>query len=329
MYDTILVPTDGSGSARRAAAHAAALARCFDATVHVLSVVDVAAAAGPFDAGGVDEGYVQRLEDAATEAVEPIASQIEGAGDVVTAVGRGDPAETVVEYVDDHDVEFVAMGTHGRSGLRRFFLGSVAESVLRGVEVPVLVDRAPDREEAIDGDRDEASGGEREATDGDRSPAPDEGWPDDVEGYDEVLVPTDGSDAAEAAADHGIAIAREAGARVHAVHVVDVGAVSTQPTVSPPTTLIDSLRKRGEEATDGVARQARDADLEAVSRVVEGFPARDLLRYADERDVDLVAMGTHGRSGLDRLLLGSTTERLIRRGSAPVVAVHPEQAAGE
>ncbi len=290
MYDTILVPTDGSDHAVRAAEHARYLARTFDATIHVVTVVDVEAAGGAFDAGGVDEAFVDRLESEGERTVGEIESLLDDAEAVETAVLRGEPSEAILEYAAEHDAELLAMGTHGRTGVRRYVAGSVTERVIRLADAPVLTVRATERSSASD--------------------------------YDDLLIPTDGSEPAAAAVDHGLEIAGRTGARVHAVNVVDVGGLGATPDYTVPAELLSELRSQGEAATEAVADRARDAGLEATTAVKEGHPARDIVQYADDNDVDLVAMGTAGRTGLNRYLLGSTTERVVRHAEQPVLAVN-------
>lgn len=289
MYDTILVATDGSEHAQRAAEHGLALARAFDATVHAVHAVDLHAAAGPFDVGGVSEEFVGRLEQEGEAAVEAIADEAGDAVAVETAVVRGPPAEAIREYAAEHGADLVAVGTHGRSGLERYVAGSVAERVVRRAGAPVLTARATDRGRA--------------------------------DGYDEILLPTDGSENVGVAIDHGLAIARRFDATVHAVNVVDVGDIATASALDPPTELFERFESEGREATERIAQRARNAGLDAVTDVREGTPATGLLEYADANDVDLVAMGTTGRTGPGQHLLGSTTERVFRRADAPVLAV--------
>ena len=290
MYDTILVPTDGSDHATRAAEHARYLARLFDATVHVISVVDVRSAERIVD--GVGEGeFVAHLEADAKKAVEAVEALVGERDSVQTAVIRGEPAQSILKYADEHDADLLVMGTHGRTGLTRYIAGSVTERVLRLAEIPVLTTHVTEPEEVeID--------------------------------YDELLVPTDGSEAATEAIGHGLAIAEKSNARVHAVNIVDVIDVAMEPSYTPPTELIEQLESKGEAATEEIATRARDAGLDAVTEVHEGFPARDLLDYADEHEIDLIVMGTAGRTGLNRFLLGSTTERVIRHAEMPVLAIN-------
>lgn len=143
MYETVLVPTDGSEHARRAADHACYLADLAGAEVHVVSVADVQAAVGLFDAGGVDRAFVERVEAKGEAAIDAI----EGAVDtpLTTAVLRGTPSEAILEYADEHAVDLIAMGTHGRRGLGRLLLGSTTERLVRRSPVPVLAVGPGDR----------------------------------------------------------------------------------------------------------------------------------------------------------------------------------------
>lgn len=152
-YARVLVPTDGSENAEAATRHGVALARACGAAVHVLNVVDLQDAGGPFDAGGLDEVFVERLEARGREAVESVASEIEETApelDVRTAVARTKSFDGagagVGEYVETNDIDLVVMGSRGRSNIRRQLLGSVASTVLRTVDVPVLLVERPARE---------------------------------------------------------------------------------------------------------------------------------------------------------------------------------------
>jgi nucleotide-binding universal stress UspA family protein len=311
MYDEILLPTDGSAHATAAAEHALALARAFDATVHVLGVADVNRAAGLFDAGGVDEAFLERVEREAEDAVERTAG-LAGTDDrVETAVVDGDPGDAIIEYAEDEPVDAVVMGTHGRRGLRRFIAGSVTEHVVRLSPVPVFTVRRPDDADDAADESAEAGEAPADAT----GPLP---------SYETVLVPTDGSDTAELAVDHAVGIADAFDGRLHALSVVDVGALGAESQVVPTETMIESLTQRSEAAVAAVAERAGAAGLDITTEVQQGFPGTSVLRYAREHDADVVVMGTHGRTGLGRLLLGSTAERVLRRAEMPVCAVPAE-----
>ncbi|AQL44319.1 universal stress protein [Halorientalis sp. IM1011] len=289
MYDRILVPTDGSDHAVRAAEHALALARAFDATVRVIGVVDIQSVAGPFNAGGVDDEFVDGLKSQARESIEAVEALTDER--VETDVLEGTPAKSIVDDAADFDADLIVMGTHGRTGINRYVVGSVTERVVRLADAPVLTARA-----GIEA-----------------GPAGD---------CDDVLIPTDGSDYATVAVDHGIAIADRFDARVHAVSIVDVGDIAMRVDYTPPTETLERVRNERSDASEAVAERAREAGLDVRTEVREGFPAAGLLEYAGEEGIDLIAMGTHGRTGLNRYLLGSTTERIVRHADAPVLAVN-------
>jgi nucleotide-binding universal stress UspA family protein len=145
MYDAILVPTDGSPAAERAVDHALELASTFDATVHALYVVD-AALYSSLEAG--IDAVIEALEDEGEAAVEAVKSRCETAGVAAeTAVLVGTVHRSIRDYVDEHDIDLVVMGTHGRQGIERFILGSVTERTVRLSDVPVLTVRGTQNDE--------------------------------------------------------------------------------------------------------------------------------------------------------------------------------------
>lgn len=147
-YSRVLLTTDGSENAEVAIPHATAIARRFEAAVHVLNVVDLQASIGLFNAGGLDDEFVERLDAGGRDAVDAAAARIEEAAPeltIETAVERTSTYEGaaagVREYVERNGIDLVVMSSHGRSNLTRQLLGSVASTVVRTVDVPVLVVR--------------------------------------------------------------------------------------------------------------------------------------------------------------------------------------------
>ncbi len=137
--------------------------------------------------------------------------------------------------------------------------------------------------------------------------------------YAAVLVPTDGSDEAQRAAERGVEFAAALDATVHALSVMKgAGALKR-----------DQLRvdaeRDAEEAVDHVAAEADRAGVNATRAVEPGVPHEEILQYAREHDIDLIVMGTHGRTGLDHVLIGSVAERVVRTSSTPVLTVRPEK----
>ena len=291
MYDRILVPTSGVDEPTPATERAIDLAERCGAAIHAIYVLESGRI--PIQDGsqyvldelaGVGEVALERVEERARAA---------GVETVETTKAEGVPHSEILSYVDEADVDLVVMGTHGRKGLDRYLLGSVTEKVVRASPVPVLSIKR-----------------------GDGSPGPIE--------YSDVLIPTDGSEGAEAAVDHGVAFAETVDADVHGLYVIDVRATVPNVDAGSQTEVRDLLEAEGDRATDYVDTQARNAGLEVSTAVVQGTPYAQIREYVVEHDVDLIAMGTHGRTGLERYLLGSVAEKVVRTADVPVLTVRLE-----
>ena len=144
MYDDILLPTDGSEGIAQAATHAEAIAERFDATVHVLSVVDTRNRFESPASGLSAEAWREAEAERADHAIEATVAALSGAVPVETDVVDGVPKTAVLDYVDDEGMDMVVMGTHGRTGLDHYLVGSVAEKVVRRSPVPVVTVRLTD-----------------------------------------------------------------------------------------------------------------------------------------------------------------------------------------
>jgi len=136
--------------------------------------------------------------------------------------------------------------------------------------------------------------------------------------YENILLPTDGSDGTDRVVEHAIHLARGSGATVHVLHVVDTSAL---PLDAHSQHVYDELESAGLDSVVEIRDGALEAGVHAVEAVREGTPYREILAYADEHDVDLVVIGTHGRNGLRRRVLGSVAERVVRCAEAPVLTV--------
>ena len=139
--------------------------------------------------------------------------------------------------------------------------------------------------------------------------------------YDCILVPTDGSPEVEHALEYAFDLARSHDATVRAIYVVDVAGYGGLPMEAALEGVGSALREDGERAVDRVEELAPD-DVDVETKVLEGSPSRVIVDQAQPGECDLVVMGTHGRAGIDRLLLGSVTERVVRRAPVPVLAIH-------
>ena len=136
--------------------------------------------------------------------------------------------------------------------------------------------------------------------------------------YDTVLLPTDGSDAMQTVIEHARDVVERRGADVHVLYVVDDRAFLTLDDDRIPD-VTDRLREQGGRATDETA-SAFDADVDVTTEIRQGNPADEILAVADERDADLVVMGTHG-SDPTRNMLGSVSQKVVTLSSAPVLTV--------
>ena len=288
VTDTILVPTDGSEPAAAAARHARLLATELDAAVHVLSVVS--------DVGGRENPRTV-AEGAAADAASLISGEDTSAAgtaiEATTTVREGEPAETILTHADEIGADLIVMGTHGRTGVDRVVSGSVTEHVTRHSEVPVFTVRG------------DAAVPTR---------------------YERLLLPTDGSSCAETAVDQAAQLATAFDATVEVVSVVDVNTVASQSELTNARQVVGELETQSETAVERVADRLREAGVTAETVVLQGTPATTIADRAEETGADLIVMGTHGRTGIGRFLLGSTTERLIRHAPTPVLSVRAPEA---
>jgi len=283
MFDKLLFPTDGSDGAAAVFDHALELASAHDATLHVVNVADTTQMSVTHLQGQV----VDALERAGAETVREAAGR---AGDrgvaTVTEVLQGEPYRTIVDYAETYGIDLVVMPTHGRQGLARFLLGSTTERVVRQSEVPVLTLR-PDDDATV------------------RYP------------YRNVLIPTDGSAPADAALDLGCDVADAASAGIHLLSVVDVTSlgVDVRADVRAAT-----LEEAAEDLLADAVGRASAAGADPTTAVEFGGSIPRVIRsYVTDHDIDLVVVGTHGRTGFDRYVLGSVTERLVRTAPVPVL----------
>ncbi len=137
--------------------------------------------------------------------------------------------------------------------------------------------------------------------------------------YDDILLPTDGSAGMKAVIDHAVELAQEHEATLHALYVANTASLSDLPMESSWEGVSSALKQQGEQAINDVETRAEDVPFH--STIVDGSPSREIVDYATENGIDVIVMGTHGRSGVDRLLLGSVAERVVRSSPAPVLTI--------
>jgi nucleotide-binding universal stress UspA family protein len=205
---------------------------------------------------------------------------------------EGEPAQEILRLAQETGSDLIAMGTHGRTGLRWLLAGSVATAVMRRARCPVLALRSAEvRPEPAD--------------------------------VGVILHPTDFSAESRPALQLARALARDLGARLIVLHVAALDLVAGGAITSP---VDPSIYK---EALEDIRRRVDGPDLKypAETQIVRGDAADGILQAADLNKCDLIVMGTHGRSGLGRLLMGSVAEFVLPRASCAVLVVKSAQPA--
>lgn len=281
----ILFPTDFSECAQGALPHAIRFAELHEAHLHLLHVLVL------HETSAIETVEPFPGEESARDTLESTAREPNGrrvTHDVTRAIAA---APAILDYADAHDVDLIVIGSHGRRGIRRLLLGSVAEEVLREARCPVLIVR----EESEPSTRMEVK---------------------------RILVPVDFSKQTALALGYAYELADTFDASLDLLHVIEV---PTYPDFYVPFSA--SLE------TAGVTRDARGR-LEALAEplrstrevrthVQAGRTATEVTDFAEGGGHDLIVLPSHGYSGLERVLLGSVAEGVLRRTPCPVLTVKP------
>lgn len=298
----ILVPLDGSEFAEGAVRAAEALAKRRGAEVHLASIVsEVPPAPLAAEAGELIAQWLDDEEKRVREYLTKIEAEILARSPALRVeihVQVGPVSRSLESMADELSVDLVVMTTHGRGAFQRAWLGSIADRLLRRMEHPLLLlKEGPDGVPLFE--------------DGGR-PA-------------RVLVPLDGSEAAEKALD----VLGEVLGEGHPAHLIVASVVAEGfplANVYLPHEISDEAerRKRKERAAaylEEVAHRLEGAGSGTVeTRVLEADePAHGLLRFCEENGVDLIALSTHGRGGVGRFFLGSVADKLVRGTGVPVL----------
>jgi nucleotide-binding universal stress UspA family protein len=297
----ILVPTDFSASAGAALDHAVALADRFRAPLFLLHVVPDASS-DPYGLGDA-EVQIDRLKEQAEAAAQAQLADLApdfAAQEVQTDVVQnpeGDVVDAIEEYVVESAIDLVVMGTHGRRGIGRLVLGSVANRLIRRGVAPVLTVRDP--------------GGEARTA--------------EPVAYENVLAPIDFSDHSRRALQVSKEVASRFGATQHLLFVAEKRVLPTfSDTGIPGVGVVEmdpEIVANAEQALDEFNTTVGGPAVATASHVEEGDVAQTIVDFADHHETDLIVMATRGLSGIDRFVLGSNTERVVRTASCPVLTV--------
>jgi nucleotide-binding universal stress UspA family protein len=308
MYKRMLVPLDGSELAEVVLPYAKELAGRLDLDIVFLHVCS------PHESESLamHRAYVERAaeiarlqsrEVQAKTGIQPGAKEVEARGEVVV----GHPAEGIIRYTDENDIDLILMATHGRSGIRRWVIGSVVDKVLRASRVPIWLVRAGSPEQIVH-----------------------DKWPQRT-----ILVPLDGSELAESVLPHVEALAKQRGVElvdVVLLRVCEPPSISSDYPADMPLSwdehvkqMTDHVRQVSAQYLAGVEKRLTDAGLRVRSEVLMGKPADEIIDYADKNPFGLIVIATHGFSGISRWEYGSVANKVLHGVSSPVFLVRPRQ----
>jgi nucleotide-binding universal stress UspA family protein len=284
----ILVPMDFSGSSRRAMSLAARLSLKCGATLTIAHVIPVIGASNYAFPSQVQDFERKALAEASKrlplEIPEPLRDRL--GSQILIRVG--DVRDELLRIVEEEHADLIVLGTHGRRYLGRFFLGSTTEGLLRRISVPILTvsDRNADRRSAS---------------------------PFDVP-FRRILFATDLSQSASAGLDYCVDFARKLEAHLTVLHVMDLRYAEAQGTADEIRTILqDRFRE--------LVAKERKARSNIEARVVQGVPYHEILKCADDSNADLIVITLRGMGFLERALLGSTAERIVRAAQIPVLSL--------
>ena len=310
MYRRMLVPLDGSELAEVVFTYAKDFAGRLDIDI-ILLHVSTPSAKGFMP---MQQAYIKRAAEIVkrqarevqqSTGVQPGSKPVKVRGELVV----GYPAEDILRYAEENEVDLILLATHGHSGLKRWSIGSVASKVLSATKTLVWLVRAGIPEET-----------------------PYDQWPSKT-----LLVPLDGSELAESVLPHVEVLAKQRGTEPVDVVLLRVSRPPTMPSYYGPELSGVSLnwgeymqreetrRKRAaEEYLAEVEKRLKDSNISVRSEVLAGRANDELVEYANKHPFSMVVMATHGRSGLSRLVYGSVAANLLQGVTSPIFVVKPK-----
>ena len=223
----------------------------------------------------------------AHERLEDLATKMDVKNEIF--IRQGTPADEISRLALEQDADMVITNTHGRSGFKRLLIGSVTEKLMKTLHCPLLALHSPEHDV--------------------------ESQTDPEMELKKILVGCDFSPDSKLAFDYGLNLAQEFQADLYLAHVIKPAFSKSAPQVSK------ELRDRLEGQLEGMVPDACREWCNAQTAVLDGEPYLALMEYAREQDIDIIVLGIRGHTLLEKLLVGSTTDRLIRQASFPVLAV--------
>jgi nucleotide-binding universal stress UspA family protein len=295
-YTKILLPLDGSKVAEQVLPYARSLAKALKIPVELLGIVDIGAITATLEAQRARSlgALIEEGRRASQAYLDGIGRTIPGVS-VNCSVETGTPQDVIIERAAADQATLIAMGTHGRSGLDRWMMGSVTEKVLRGASNPMLLIRAA----------------AAARTDGQAT-------------LKSVIVPLDGSELAETVLPGVVSLAQTMGLEVILLRAYNVPfniyAGGDAYYAIDFEALIDSVKETAVGYLENQVEKLKAQGLAKVSgAALEGLSADKIIEHACKMPNSLIAMCSHGRSGVKRWVLGSVTETVARHSSNPML----------
>jgi len=298
QFSNILCATDFSEFTETVVAYGVAMAGRFDATLSICHVIDLPTISAYGEAVFDPLEYQQRFMDTARHEINNLL--IDAPMDYQALVTIGNTSDEIARQAHEHGVDLVITATHGRSGLKRFFLGSVTERLMRVLPCPLLILRGSEEREALYTPRQ---------------------FP-----FKKILVGCDFSTDANLALEYSLSMAQEFESELHLVHVIEPSGYKNLfklPQGSGEKIKQDLYDMIKEKLNSLIPEEALDW-IRLDTRLLVGKPYAELVRYARMNDIDLIALGIRGHGMVEELLVGSTTDRVIRQSPCPVLSICPD-----
>lgn len=319
MYRRLLVPLDGSEISEVVYPYVIETAGRLGLDVTLLHVLE----REEEESSPMHRAYVEHKAEMVLKEIGHLRRRLGNEGEGVQAEVRGElvtgyPAEEIIRYADEGDFDLIIMATHGRSGIRRWIMGSVADKVLRASAVPVWLVSA-----------DSAQGMAYNE------------WPERT-----IVVPLDGSELAESVLPHVDILAGQRGPEPLEVVLLNVSEPAVAMTYYSPSARLETpdgarhvmpreyqrellYRQKlvAKRYLEGVAQRLRLLYRDVRTEVLEGDPSKEIIEYVEKLPFSVIVMSTHARGGLRRWAYGSVAAKLLQKVPVPIVLVRPQEQA--
>lgn len=294
MFSKILVPLDGSELSELSLTYMVELAANFNSDVKLVYVCEPAEA----EFRHMHELYIQKIAERVRRNIKTYNTvNTETKSKINTVVLDGDPADEIVEYAENNEISIIIMVSHGRSGLVPWSIGSTADKIINRTHIPVLMIRAKTpHTEPVQGEL-----------------------------FSKILVPLDGSKEGEAALFYVKELTCRIKAEVTLLQIVTPGkhvhTLGGLDYINFPESEMEHLLTDARQYLEETSKYLIDTKAVFNYEVVTGNIAQQIIKYADETNTRLVAISTHGHSGIKKWLSGSVTNKILQAGNTPILVI--------